>query len=369
MFEREIGVFEQSADSLEQSLLRSEAVIASERARQVAVLRSLESLQVAIADGCRSINEWVASRLDVTHSTASDLMLLAKAADAPIEAMLANGEIGLERAVVMVRLRLAGAPDEHVADSLGYDLAGVERLAASYRKMTASEEIATFENRHLVLQPNLDESSWRLWGQLPGLDGQLVDKALTQRSDELPVLSGEGRGQRMADALTSVCTDSLTGGSEGREVTVAELFVDASLAVSSHCEAGVTLSSGLRAGPNTLSEILCTGKVRVIFQDENGQPGGGSDLSEAIPLRTRSFVWMRDQGMCTIDGCRSRYRLQPHHIKHRARLGSNDPSNLTLLCWFHHHVAIHGLGMIIDPRSPTQRRRLFRRRSHDPPFH
>jgi hypothetical protein len=37
----------------------------------------------------------------------------------------------------------------------------------------------------------------------------------------------------MADALTSICLDSLTGRSEGRGVTVAEVFVDTSLAASS----------------------------------------------------------------------------------------------------------------------------------------
>jgi hypothetical protein len=187
------------------------------------------------------MTDWVASRLDVTHPSASDLMFLPKAGDSQVERLLASGEIGLERAVAMVRLRLAGASNEQVSNSRGYDLAGVQRLAASHRWMTSSDEFFVFENRHLVLQPNLDESSWRLWGQLPGLDGQLVEKALLQRSDELARLPGEGRSQHLADALTSVCTDSLTGGSEGREVTVAEIFLDACLAAPSRGEAGVTL--------------------------------------------------------------------------------------------------------------------------------
>jgi hypothetical protein len=296
------------------------------------------------------------------------LLFLAKANDLLVEQLLSHGEIGLERAVLMVRLRLAGASEEQVAASLGYDLAGVERLAASYRRMTASEEASRFEDRHLVIQPNLDESSWRLWGRLPGPDGQLVEKALLQRSDELPTLRGEGRGERMADALTSICLDSITGGSEGRDVTVAEVFVDASLAASSRGETGVTLSSGLRAGPNTLSEILCTGQVRVIFQGGDGRPVGSTDLSEAISPRTRSDVWMRDRGVCTIDGCRSRYRLQPHHIHERSAGGDNHPDNLTLLCWFHHHVAIHGLGMTLDPTSRPTRRRLVRRNHRGPPL-
>ncbi|HUP15452.1 MAG TPA: HNH endonuclease signature motif containing protein [Acidimicrobiia bacterium] len=368
MFDSGLG-FNASVDSLEQELLASEMVVARERARQIAIVRNLDFRQVAIADGCRSMVEWVASRLDVSHSIASELLFLAKANDVLVEQLLSHGEIGLQRAVLMVRLRQAGASDEQVIDSRGYDLAGVERLAASHRRMTASEEASRYEDRHLVIQPNLDESSWRIWGQLPGSDGQLVEKALMQRSDELPTLPGEGRGERMADALTSICLDSITEGSEGRAVTVAEVFVDASLAASSRGEAGVTLSSGLRAGPNTLSEILCTGQVRVIFQGDDGRPVGATDLSEAIPPRTRGYVWIRDRGVCTIDGCRSRYRLQPHHIHERSAGGDNHPDNLTLLCWFHHHVAIHGLGMILDPTSPPQRRRLLRRNHRGPPLH
>jgi 5-methylcytosine-specific restriction protein A len=171
----------------------------------------------------------------------------------------------------------------------------------------------------------------------------------------------------MADALTAVCLDSLTGTAEGREVTVAEVFIDAALAAPTFGEAGVTLSSGLRAGPNLLSEILCTGKVRIVFTGENGQPMGASDLSEAIPPALRSYIWWRDQGICVIDGCRSRYRLQPHHIRHRSQGGTHHPENLALICWFHHHIAIHQLGYTIDPDTPPQRRRLNRPPNHGPP--
>ncbi len=67
-------------------------------------------------------------------------------------------------------------------------------------------------------------------------------------------------------------------------------------------------------------------------------------------------MW-RDGG-CTADGCSSRYRLQPHHMQWRTDGGDHDPDNLTTLCWFHHHVIIHGLGYRLDPDSPPQRRRF-----------
>lgn len=146
MFSSGTGLVE-SIDSLEHELLGSERVVARERAHQVAIIRSLDSRQVATADGCRSMVEWVASRLDVSHSVAGELLQLAKAKDVQVEELLSHGEIGLERAALMVRLRLAGASDEQVIDSRGYDLAGAERLAASIRRMTASEEASRFEGR------------------------------------------------------------------------------------------------------------------------------------------------------------------------------------------------------------------------------
>jgi hypothetical protein len=96
-------------------------------------------------------------------------------------------------------------------------------------------------------------------------------------------------------------------------------------------------------------------------------PVAYSDMGEAIPAHIRRFVAWRDQNQCSIEGCPSRYRLQPHHIRHRSQGGDHDPSNLALICWYHHHVAIHQLGLTIDPESPPQRRRLTSQHNHSPP--
>jgi hypothetical protein len=140
---------------------------------------------------------------------------------------------------------------------------------------------------------------------------------------------------------------------------VAEVFVDAGLAAGSGGEQGATVASGPRVGPNTLSEILCTGQIRVIVTDGH-QPINHSNLGKAIPAAVRSFVFWRDQGQCSIEGCRSRYRLQPHHIHQRHLGGGHHADNLITLCWYHHHVAIHKYGYQVDPNSPTHRRRLVK---------
>jgi hypothetical protein len=348
-----------SVDTLEQGLLFSEQEKAKLCARQVEAIRRLDQAQVDLVDGARSMVEWVASRLDVSLQQARDLVFLAKAEDLQVERLLAAGEIGLERAVAVARLRQTGASADVISQSFGYDLAGIAKLTAGFKRLTAAEETAAFESRYLILQSSLDESVLKYWGQALGADGQIIEKALTQRADELPSIPGAEPSQKLADAFTSICTDSLTESSEGRAVTVAEVFIDATLAAPTKGGAGVTLSSGTRVGPNTLSEILCTGKVRLIVTGADGRPIGVSNLGEAIPPAVRAFVWKRDQGACTIDGCLSQYRLQPHHIRERHDGGDHDPNNLTLLCWYHHHVAIHMLGMTLDHTSPRQRRRLI----------
>jgi 5-methylcytosine-specific restriction endonuclease McrA len=357
----ELGL--RSVDQVEQDLFRANAAHAVLWAHQLQALRQLDVAQVALADGCGSMVDWIASRLDIPHARARDLLTLAKAKNAEVERLLGEGEIGLERAVALAKLSLAGATNDELSRAMGLDLAGVNRLVDRRRQISSEEEAEGFESRHLVWQRTLDDSGLRYWGEMFGVDAEVWEKAVLQRADELPQHEQVGRRQLYSDALASICADSLTGGSEGRAVTVAEIFVDADLASPTAGEAGVTLASGSRVGPNTLAEILCGGQAQVIVVDTAGRPLGASQRGETIPPAVRAAVWQRDQGRCTIDGCQSRYRLQPHHILSRYQGGDHHPDNLTLLCWFHHHVVIHQLGFELDPTSTPQRRRFLRKAS------
>ena len=269
----------------------------------------------------------------------------------------------LDRASLLLRLAQAGAAAEQVADAAeNYSLGRIYGLILELTEISPLQEQAAFEDRYLVIQPNLDSSMYKLWGQIHGVDGQIVDQAIRQRAASFSNLPDQTQGQLLVDALTDVCLDSLTIGSEteqpGRPVVVAEVFVDAAVASPTRGEAGATTSCGLRIGPNTLAEILCSGSARVIYNDGNG-PLAVSHRTETIPPAIRAFILKRDRGQCSIEGCGSRHRLQPHHIKQRHQGGDHHPDNLITLCWYHHHVAIHQLGFTIDPHSPSHRRRLI----------
>jgi hypothetical protein len=319
--------------------------------------------------------EWVASTLDLSRTNASDLVYVTRwfARFRSIEDRFVEGLASFDRAVATLRLASTGAAPELIEDSYRMDLHRVARLTARQRRVSRVDEHRAFMERFFMVQPTLDESSWRLAGQLPGFEGRIVEKALHDRAEAFRTLPGgewSTRAQRQADALVAMAEDSLDRSPEdeptastGPSVTV---FIDLDQANGSGGEHGAEVEYGPRVGPNTLETLLCTGSVQIVGL-EAGRPVVTTDSTKAIPPAVRRFVSWRDGG-CTIDGCQSRYRLEHHHIRPRSHRGNHHPDNLTTLCWYHHHVAIHGQGFRIDSHSPPQRRLLIRTRAGpDPP--
>lgn len=351
-------------DELQTELAGINAGIAKMQARQVVILNQLERAGVAGRSGSRTMAEWTAVNIDISPTTAKELV--AAANRLPRHPWLLDeltaGRLTLDRAMATVRFAAAGPPMSAVDKSFDLDLAAVSRLTHKYRRMTRHDERRIFTDRHFVIQPSLDESRWRMWGELPAAAGRVVDRALSDRADEMRLLPGGdyfNRGQRRADALVGMAQDSLTKGHDGAEDGSGPsgvVFVDLALANGSGGELGAEVEYGPRVGPNTLEELLCAGSVQLVGL-ENGKPVVTSDNTKAVPPAVRRFVAWRDRG-CSVAGCHSRYRLQPHHIRHRHQGGDNDPDNLATLCWFHHHVAIHGAGFSLVAQDPPGCRRL-----------
>ncbi len=361
-----------SADSLEAQVIETELLIGRLRAHQLGLLRAIDQAQVPTADGCRTLAEWAAGRLDLDPDTAQSLVCAARASRAhpAITAALAEGLVSFDRAHTTLRLAEAGADPHTVRLSAGLDIPGLKRLVARHRRHTPRSHQEAFEARHLVLQPNLDESSWRVHGLLPGYEGRIVEKALTEKADELPNdpdLPRESRAARTADALAAICAQSLAGSHSGSADTpTVTLHVDARTFAASHGEAGTTIEGGPIAGRQILERVLCTGTLDVQAITRDGVPLAVGRTTRVIPPRLRRHVAHRDGG-CTADGCTSRYRLQAHHVVPWSEGGGTDPDNLTTLCWYHHHVVVHGRGFRIDPTSPPTRRRFIPTGHRDPP--
>ncbi len=340
-------------DQVEQGLLAEERVIAQARARQMLLLLAADAMQLPTADGCRTMREWLAGRLDISGESASRIASTAKRLeDQPgLARRVMSGEITFDRAEALSRI-----PDAEHDDRLsGVDIRGLNRIAARHRRNEWDNGRESHRSQYLAIQPNLDESSWKMWALLDSYSGSVVDKVLTEAADTIPELpdgTRPGLGYRRAVALTTICEERRPTSLSTPLITV---FVD---------DEGAEVASGTAVGPQILDRIACAASLEVI-RTSDGRPLSMGRRSRIIPDRLRRFVLHRDGG-CTADGCPSRYRLEAHHKVPWSEGGPTDPENLTTLCWFHHHVVIHGWGFRIDDRLGPGRIR-FIRAGNDPP--
>lgn len=251
-----------SIDQREQRLISDEQLISALRARQMRDLKALHEAQIATADGARSMSEWTAGRLDVGLDTARSLVrTMRRLQERPdLEELLAEGHASFDRIEAASRI-----PDPEVGLMLHTDVAGARREASKRARISADAECRSADDQFLMMQPALDESWWKFWGGMDGPTGALVDKALTEKADEIPNLP-DGRtgnqGWRKAMALAQAC---VSGEAPPATVTV---FVDAQTAAETDGEAGIVIDAGANAGKQALEAILCDSVTEVIARTE-----------------------------------------------------------------------------------------------------
>ncbi|MGH8913728.1 MAG: HNH endonuclease [Acidimicrobiia bacterium] len=347
-------------DQLDQLLVRGEREMAVWRAVQMGVVAEKRRRGSHIADGHRSIVDWVAARADVAQDTARRICWTAtRLADAPeVAEELAAGDLSFDRAELVARL-----PASHRGGHEAYDIGQLRRLVAHHRRLTRKREKRVSSNGYLHLATTSDQLMTALWGELPGLEARIVEKAVDQRADEIvPSDTRLAVAERRALALISICQDSLYDPAPGSESPLVEVVVtvDARAAAPSNGETGVSVLAGPRIGPRALEEILCGGMVQVIGIGEQGEPIGLGRRSRTVDRKLRRHVLDRDGG-CTVDGCPFHYRLEVHHVTPWSHGGKTDAEDLITLCWFHHHVSVHREGLQVQ-RIGQSRVRLKRPR-------
>ena len=351
-------------DQLEQVLVAAEQRIARLRWLQIQAIRSADRQQVPLRDGCRDVDEWIRGRLDTTPETARSLGAVAILDSPELDAALEAGDVGFDRVAEAAR-----AGDDDLAPHL--DIAAMRRRSSIRRRVTREDEIREFGDRSVAYQRDVFGTTGRLWAHGPALQTDAIFDAIQGAADALPASPPghrESQAARRFDGLSDLCLRTSDGDSGGQSIT-ATVVVDARTAAQANGESGAWLATGPRIGPLTLERILCESTIEVTARIEDGTPLAVGDARTAIPGRTRRWVLARDGG-CVADGCTSSTRLQPHHIRPRSDGGDNHPDNLATLCWFHHHVVVHGRGFSIDPDSPPLRRRFLpprTQRSGDPP--
>ena len=354
----------------EAALVRGEAQISRARGDQLAWLKTMLRHHGPARYGYNNPTDLVVSRLDVHRATARELVYLAQRLDDSLVESIRHGRVSYVRVLEETRLREAGASPEDIAATRKLGIDEIKRIRQQHQRMTRADEKQVFDSQYMAFQPSLDGTHVRVNGQLGAMEAEICRQGLDRRGEQI-IPAGEQRpdaGQRRALALTTLCQDELDRqptqpattaekirAARNRREPVVMVVTNQPLAEESRFEKGASILAGGRVGPDTIDLVECTGRIETITLDGQHITHHGSKAG--IPPTLRRAVLARDNG-CTIDACQSVYRLEVHHTVERSRGGDNTPENLTTLCWWHHHVAIHRQGMKIDPTSPPQRRKL-----------
>ena len=71
-------------------------------------------------------------------------------------------------------------------------------------------------------------------------------------------------------------------------------------------------------------------------------------------LKEQYAIYERDGWRCAVPGCTCTGPLNAHHIKLRSQGGSDEPSNLITVCFFHHIEFIHNARIRVKGRAPDE---------------
>ena len=165
-----------------------------------------------LADGARSLPEWVSARFGLRHSTAAQLVRVARRLeDLPVlRSRFAAGELSLDQVDAISKLATAETEEVVIAECLGLSNAALDRAARRVNPPTAEDAVDAWRVRWLSIQYTLDGIRGHLDADLPGPDLALVESAIREKADEIPVNPESGLfdpyPQRMADGLVELAT-------------------------------------------------------------------------------------------------------------------------------------------------------------------
>jgi hypothetical protein len=316
------------------------------RVRELAITRVLD--ERGRVDDTRAAEDGVSVR-DVrefreTARLLDELPEIAKAAH--------DGELSDDQLAAVTRLAEPDDDAEWAQRARNCSPEDLQRLVRCKRTPTAEEGRARRQARSLGFWWRTDDTGM-LDGRfsLPDVDGALFERVLNQMIDEMKPAKGqpwETRARRGADALVELVRNyaHVEAPSGPDPYFVVHVPPDGPAEV-----AGIPL-------PDEMVEALrASAKVEPVLVDQTGAPLTRGRTRTALPPKVVRGVRLRD-GKCRWPGCDRRTGLQVHHLWPVSWGGSDEQSNLALVCvggGTDHHgtLAPHGGSLLLgNPNQP-----------------
>ena len=305
-----------------------------------------------LADGSPNLVQWVSARFGLRHSTAAQLVRVARRLeDLPrLREIFAEGSLSLDQVDSISKLATAETEEAVIAECLGLSNAALDRAARRANPPSAADALHAWRERWLSIQYTLDGIRGEMRAGLPGAEMSLVESEIRARADRIPPNPESGMfdpyPQRMADGLVELATTSGDESSSGPT----QITIHADLeALTENSETGVAeIEGGPVIANETARRLSCDPIVECTVYDHAKVLGIGR-RSRLIPAWLRRQLWHRDGG-CRFPGCPHKGWLHAHHKTHWADGGRTDLFNLILLCGYHHRfLHEHGWRIEDDP--------------------
>jgi hypothetical protein len=301
------------------------AKFSSARADLLSAIVELLETNAWHGDGAGDPASWLAARAQMSARSARELVREAKAlAQRPaLVSALSTGSISADQCKALSTVSDAEADEAWLEALPFWSYAELEREA---RKQTARELELKDGGTYLRMEHTRDERFLRGEFQLHPEDGAIVMAALDA---QIPA----GTALREYDSASAVALVELAKGSIGAAASRPTVLVVDDVA---------ELSSGGVVATRTVERLACDANIQ----------SGVSPATAAVPASTRRAVEARDGHRCTFPGCERDVFLQCHHIVHRVQGGSNELTNLQLVCGKHHKLIHEGGWSLRGPAGP-----------------
>ena len=352
---------EVSTDELDRAVGHFFGLASAGLSRVCALIAEVDRRQSWMADGARTLPDWVAARLSIRHESARVLVRVARRLlDLPeLSARLAAGELSLDQVDAISRMATAETEHDLIEEALGLSNAALDRKARRANPRSNRDGLDEWTRRETYLQWNLDWSRLEFGGLMPGAEGEVFQAGLEAATDRIPPNPETGMFDpypaRMTDALVELVATS----GESSRTAPAQVTIHADLeALMTETEGVTELEHGALVPNETARRLACDCVIETAVYSENIVVGVGRS-SRSIPGWLRRLVYHRDGGgRCQFPGCGNTKWLQVHHILHWSLGGVTDLDNLILLCGHHHRfVHEHGWHITGDPNDRVTFRR------------
>jgi hypothetical protein len=302
------------------------------------------------AQGYASPIDWIRFTCHQTSTVAADLIAVGKTRERVPESTQAvsNGEIGFAHLKAMARTAVAVGSKFDEPELLTkarenspgkfYYLCNHYRHSADRRGYEA-EQADMVENRKLWISTGEDGAVW-INGVLDPIGGATIRTAFEPLARRLGKHDDRCREKRMADALVDLSMHALDSG-----------MIPQQAAQRTHLQITASLETlqGLPGAPGadmefspmpvptkTVERLACDASFTRILLDSKSVVIDVARAKRTVSGPARKALNIRDRG-CTWPGCdRPASWTSAHHIRHWFQGGTNDPPNLTLLCYRHH---------------------------------